>query len=104
MPTFLEAFYYGRIDPQKREYRKGDIVTELSKRIHEIEQQMIKRYSNSEEERDILFDFIDNHTELTAHIEKDSFIAGFQLGARFACDTFEPSSIYIREIFEDRWK
>ena len=101
MSAFLEAFYYGRIDPQKREYEKGEIVTELSDRIHEIEQQLIKRYSNSEEERDIIFEFIDSHTELTAHVEKDSFIAGFRLGARFACDTFDSSSIYIREMFED---
>ena len=99
MENFLEAFYYGRLDPQKRKYEEGDRVILLSNRIHEIEKQLIERYSG--EERDVIFEFIDSHCELKAEIEKDSFISGFRLGARLAYDVLDSSDLYINKIFDD---
>ena len=86
MSDFIEAFYYGNIEPQelntkitpKLKRKLGELVKkeeELTAKLPEGERELFSKYTNA-------------YTEFSSISICDSFISGFRLGAKFAYNTF----------------
>lgn len=86
MANFIEELFYGNIDPQAREYRKGHRATKVLKNITDIEEKLTERLRG--EDKELFLDFCNGNSELTGEATLDSFIVGFRLGAKMIFDTF----------------
>lgn len=86
MANFIEELFYGNIDPQAREYRKGHRAIKVLKNITEIEEKLTERLQR--EDKDLFLDFCNGNSELMGEATLDSFIVGFRLGAKMIFDTF----------------
>lgn len=99
MTNFLEELYYGNIDPQAREYRKGSQILKVSENINELEEKLTKRLSG--EDKALFLDFCNAYGELMGESSLDSFIVGFRLGAKMIFDTFcsddAPFESYLKD-------
>lgn len=84
MRRMLEALWYGNIDPQQICKRNNpkimDLLSLLSRNRTEL------RDTLTDAQKEILQKWDDNEQEMTDIVEKEIFINGFRLGARFVLE------------------
>ena len=86
MTNFIEEFFYGNLDPQARSTRQNKTV---QKQMEILKNNELKQTSELDEENKKLFlDFANAWSVVNGESTLDSFIMGFQLGAKFTYDTF----------------
>lgn len=73
MANFIEELFYGNIDPQAREYRKGHRAIKVLKSITDIEEKLTERLQG--EDKEMFFEFCNDNSELAGEATLDSFIA-----------------------------
>ena len=86
MSDFIEAFYYGNIEPQGMNTK---ITPKLKRKLGELvkkEEELTARLP--EEEKALFVKYTDAYNEFSSISICDSFISGFRLGAKFTYDTF----------------
>ena len=86
MPSFIEALFFGNLDPQRRGCAKDNHILKVSGNINELEEKLTERLQGKN--KDLFLDFCNAYGELMGEAEVDSFIMDFRTGARFAVDTF----------------
>ena len=85
MSDFIEAFYYGNIEPQELNTK---ITPKLKRKLGELvkkEEELTAKLP--EGERELLSKYTDAYIEFSSISICDSFISGFRLGAKFAYNT-----------------
>ncbi len=86
MSKFIEAFYYGNIEPQAL---SSELSVELNKKLNKLtekEEQLTAKFTDKDKE--LFIDYVKMYNEFLSLSNSDSFISGFRLGAKFTCDTF----------------
>ena len=76
----LEDLYYGNLFPQEKCSKHDDEVKEILKLINRNEEKLTATLS--EEQKDTFEKYKDCNREISEISERESFIKGFQLGAR----------------------
>ncbi len=86
MSKFIEAFYYGNIEPQAL---SSELTVKLNKKwnaLTEKEEELTAKLTDRDKE--LLIDYVKMYNEFLSLSNSDGFISGFRLGARFTYDTF----------------
>lgn len=86
MSKFIEAFYYGNIEPQKINTELNAKLKKESDSLSKTEEQLTAKLT--EEEKALFMKLASQSNDFLCVSNADSFIAGFRLGARFTYDTF----------------
>ena len=86
MSNVIEELYYGNLEPQ-------EMTTEISPKLKKKLSSLAKKEEEltamlPEKEKELLANYVNAFNEFSSISNSDSFISGFRLGARFACDTF----------------
>lgn len=76
----LEDLYYGNLLPQEKCARLDDEVKKLLKLLNRNEEKLISTLSD--EQKETFEKYKDCNREISEICERESFIKGFQLGAR----------------------
>ena len=86
MSIIFENLFYGNLEPQEL---STEITPKLKKKLNELvkkEEELTSKLS--EEEKELLSNYVSAYNEFSSISISDSFISGFRFGARFAYDTF----------------
>ena len=86
MSNIIENLFYGNLEPQEL---STEITPKLKKKLNELvkkEEELTSKLS--EEEKELLSNYVSAYNEFSSISISDSFISGFRFGARFAYDTF----------------
>ncbi len=86
MSNIIEDLFYGNLEPQEL---STEITPKLKKKLNELvkkEEELTSKLS--EEEKELLSNYVSAYNEFSSISISDSFISGFRFGARFAYDTF----------------
>ena len=87
MKSIIEEFYYGNIEAQ--ELNNGKTTLRLKKKLSEIaESEELFAKSLTPEEKERFSSLMEEYNKFSGMSNADSFISGFKLGARFACEMF----------------
>ncbi|MBQ3127961.1 MAG: hypothetical protein IJA02_12185 [Clostridia bacterium] len=86
MSNIIEELYYGNLEPQ-------ELTTEITPKLKKKLSVLAKKEEEltvmlPEKERELFVNYVNAHNEFSSISNSDSFISGFQLGARFTYDTF----------------
>ena len=86
MSSIIEELFYGNLEPQ-------ELTTEITPRLKKKLNELVKKEEElsamlPEKEKELFSNYVNAHNEFSSISNSDSFISGFRLGARFACDTF----------------
>ena len=86
MSNIIEELFYGNLEPQEL---STEITPKLKRKLNELvkkEEELTSKLS--EEEKELLSNYVSAYNEFSSISISDSFISGFRFGARFAYDTF----------------
>jgi len=86
MKHFIEQFYYGNMEPQKRSTKPNKAVQKQMEIMMSSEEWLNKTLTG--EPKQHFLEYINAWHEVNSESNLDSFIVGFRLGAGFAYDTF----------------
>lgn len=81
----LEDLYYGNLFPQEKCARLDDEVKELLKLLNRNEEKLISTLSD--EQKETFEKYKDCNREISEISARESFIKGFQLGARIIIES-----------------
>ena len=87
MKSIIEELYYGNIEPT--ELNNGESALKLKRKLSElvkIEQELTAALADKDKER--FLRCMEQYNELSGLSCADSFVSGFKLGAKFACEMF----------------
>ena len=80
--SILNEFFYGNLTPY--EYRQSKETKTMNAKVLNDEEALIGNLPESEQaKRDLLEELFRDRTTLTALSERDAYIEGFKVGARF---------------------
>lgn len=86
MASFIENFYYRKVDPQKRHAKDKEEAEHQAILLGAKEEYLIQRLGSKEKE--VFMEYIDLWREVQDANNLASFITGFRMGANFTYDTF----------------
>ena len=81
----LEDLYYGNLFPHEKCSRLDDEVKELLKLLNRNEEKLTATLS--EDQKETFEKYKDSNCEISEISERESFIKGFQLGARIIIES-----------------
>lgn len=87
MKSIIEELYYGNIEPT--ELNNGESALKLKRKLSElvkIEEELTEALTDGDKEK--FLKCIEQYNEFSGLSCADSFVTGFKLGARFACEMF----------------
>lgn len=87
MKSIIEELYYGNIEPT--ELNNGESALKLKRKLGElakIEQELTEALTDKDKER--FLRCMEQYNEFSGLSCADSFVTGFKLGAKFACEMF----------------
>ena len=87
----LEEFWYGNIQPNDREVVPGSRLAKLLKLVAKNEENLAPMLS--EDAKAVFEKLKDSQDELSSMNERDSFVLGFRLGAKFMLEVMEDMDI-----------
>jgi len=100
--NILEDLYFGNIHPSDACFDPHSEYAVLMKLAVENEEKLtafLKDLKDAEEQQHLFSQLMNAQSEVSAFTERNSFIEGFQLGARFMLDTFLlPQKSVVRDI------
>ena len=82
--TTLEDLYFGNINPNERDTKRGSKMDQLVKLMCKNEDGL--NATLTEQQKETFQKFKDNYLELLTLGERDAFIRGFSLGIRIAVE------------------
>ena len=88
--NFITELYYGNIDPQSREFRKGSYLKKQMSILADTEKVLTERLTGNDKKA--FLTYVNAWAAVLGESELDAFIVGFRLGARFCYDTFVSDS------------
>lgn len=84
--NIIEELYYGNVDPTEKSVDKNSDYYKFVKAVSEIEDKLNETLNDGEKQ---LFSKLMNaQNEVLCITDKERFIEGWKLGARFILDTF----------------
>ena len=86
MAGFIEAFYFGNIEPQTRSIEINETYQEALTLLTRNEELLIRMLPD--EGKRLFFDYVKACGIVDSESSLDSFTTGFRLGAMFMQDTF----------------
>ena len=87
MRSIIEELYYGNLEPM--ELNNNESGRRLKRKLSELSESETEfAKALSEKEKEILSKYMEQCNEFTSLSCADSFVTGFKLGARFACEMF----------------
>ena len=102
MQSVLEELYHGNIAPSSKCSDRDSEYVKFLKIISDNEQKLtafLHGVPETEREQHLFSQLINAQNEVLDFSERERFIEGFQLGARFLLDTFiAPGKSVIRDI------
>lgn len=86
MSNVIEELFYGNLKPQ-------ELTTEITPKLKKKLSELVKKEEEltamlTEKEKELFANYVSSHNKFSSISNSDSFISGFRLGARFACDAF----------------
>lgn len=99
MKGFISELFYGNIDPQLREIRKGSQTERAMALLVKNEDLLTEKLC--ETEKALFLEYVDAYRIVLGCSELDSFIAGFRLGANFTYDTFINTDSPYKNLLKD---
>lgn len=87
----LEEFWYGNIQPNERDVVPNSRLAKLLKLVAKNEENLAPMLS--EDAKAVFGKLKDSQDELSSMNERDSFVLGFRLGARFMLEVMENMDI-----------
>ena len=99
MSKFIEAFYYGNIDPQARSTTQNKSVQKQMEVLILNEDYLTDNLSGESKKK--FFDFCNAWGVVNGESNLDSFIMGFRLGANFAYDTFVSHEAPFQDLMKE---
>ena len=99
MSDFIEAFYYGNIEPQGLNTK---ITPKLKRKLGELvkkEEELTARLP--EGERELFSKYTDSYNEFSSISISDGFVSGFRFGARFTYDTFVATDTPFQDLLKE---
>lgn len=91
--SILEELYYGNLHPVDKEIQYGSKYERFLKIITENQEKLetfLRNQPDAEEERHLFSQMINAQQEVMSFSERERFLEGFRMGARFMADTFLP--------------
>lgn len=87
MKSIIEELYYGNIEPT--ELNNGEISVKLKRKLKELTKSE-SAFSDTltDKQKEELLRCLEHYNEFSSLSCADSFVTGFKLGARFACEMF----------------
>lgn len=87
MKSIIEELYYGNIEPT--ELSNGESALKLKRKLSELAKSEHELASSlSDKDKEEFMKCIEQYNEFSGLSCADSFVTGFKLGARFACEIF----------------
>ena len=86
MNNFIEEFYFGNINPQCRKIKSGSCFKKILDNVSKLEDELLNKLD--EQGKELYMSYLDTSMRLSSEGEKESFVYGFRLGAKFTYDTF----------------
>ena len=100
--NILDSLYHGNISPYTKCFERNSRYAKFVEIISENEHKLtdyLRGIPNSEEEQHLFSQLMNAHGEVSDFSERERFVEGFRLGARFMLDTFLlPRNSAIRDI------
>lgn len=100
--SILEELFYGNINPNEKSFDPDSRYASLIKTISDNESRLtnfLAAQEDSKEEQHWFSQLMNAQSEVLLFSERNRFVEGFQLGARFILDTFvTPGESVIRDI------
>ena len=84
--NLLEELYYGNIRPYAKCFERDSGYAALIKIISDNEEKLIEFLKAAKEEANLFSQMMNALNEVLAFSEREQFIEGFQLGAKFMMD------------------
>ena len=86
MAKFIEAFYYGNLEPQARSIKQNQEIRKQMEILSTNEDKLTEALTDKN--KDMFLDYANAWSIVNGESTLDSFITGFRLGAQFVFDTF----------------
>ena len=86
MSNIIEELYYGNIEPQELNSELSAKLKNKLSKLTENEEQLTAKLTD--EDKEMLIDYVNTYNEFLSLSNSDSFISGFRLGAKITYDTF----------------
>lgn len=100
--NIIEELYYGNISPVEKCFDKNSEYAKFLNIITDNESKLNSYFDDTpdaKKEKQLFLQIMNGWIEVLTFIERERFIEGFQLGARFIHDTFLPfQESIIRDI------
>ena len=84
--SFIEDFYNGNIEPQKRNSKQNTVYTKDLSRLNEIEDTLKEKLG--EDEKSLFIEYMNLWGIISGDIDLCSYKMGFRHGSRFSIDVF----------------
>lgn len=97
MSDFILKFFHGRLNPPYKTLREHRKANEREQTADELMQKLLGQLTK--EQKSLFLDFVDAKDAVWYNDEKESFILGFRLGAKFAQDAFRIEDDAIEDLF-----
>ena len=81
MANFVEQLYFDKISVGNRCCNQNEKTIEIMNKVSVLEDKLLEELS--EENKEILFDFMDAFTELASITVADTYAIGFRQGSQF---------------------
>ena len=86
MSNIIEELYYGNIEPQELNSQLSAKLKNKLSKLTENEEQLTAKLTD--EDKEMLIDYVNTYNEFLSLSNSDSFISGFRLGAKITYNTF----------------
>ena len=86
MAKFIEAFYYGNLEPQARSIKKNQEIRKQMEILSTNEDKLTEALTDKN--KDMFLDYANAWSIVNGESTLDSFITGFRLGAKFTFEAF----------------
>ena len=86
MAKFIEAFYYGNLEPQERSIKQNQEIRKQMEILSTNEDKLTEALTDKN--KDMFLDYANAWSIVNGESTLDSFITGFRLGAKFTFEAF----------------
>lgn len=99
MAKFIEAFYYGNLEPQARSIKQNREICKQMEILSTNEDKLTEVLTDKN--KDMFLDYANAWSIVNGESTLDSFITGFRLGANFTFEAFVDDDTPFESLLKD---
>ena len=99
MAKFIEAFYYGNLEPQVRSIKQNREIRKHMEILSTNEDKLTEALTDKN--KDMFLDYVNVWSIVNGESTLDSFITGFRLGANFTFEAFVDDDVPFESLLKD---